>query len=76
MGRLSDFREVVKELKHKKRGAATVNVCPRCGSEKISVGSSFDAYPNMDGIAPTSYICAHCGYKGPLVLEKTRDETV
>jgi C4-type Zn-finger protein len=76
MGRLSDFREVIKELKHKKRGEATVNICPKCGSNKISLSSSLNAYPNMYGIVPNSYVCAECGYKGQLVVEQTKDEKV
>jgi predicted RNA-binding Zn-ribbon protein involved in translation (DUF1610 family) len=73
MGRLSDFREVIKELKHKKRDEATINVCPKCGSKKI-VLSSLGTYPGLYGIAPSQYICPECGYQGPIVMEQTKTE--
>ena len=71
MGRLSDFREVIKELKHKERGEETVNLCPKCGSPKI-VLSSLSTYPGLYGIAPRQYICPECGYNGPIVMEQTK----
>ena len=74
MGILADFRGVLKELKHKKRGEATINLCPKCGSKKISLSSGFDTYPRMYGITPTQYVCAECGYKGPIVMEQTKKE--
>ncbi len=75
MGRLSDFREVIKELKHKERGEETINICPKCGSKKIYL-SSLSTYPGLYGIAPSQYICPECGYTGPIVMEqtKTKDE--
>ena len=76
MGILADFREVLKELKHKKRGEATTNLCPKCGSKKISLSSGFDIYPRMYGITPRKYVCAECGYNGPIVMEQTKEETV
>ena len=74
MGILADFREVLKELKHKKSGEATINLCPKCGSKKILLSSGFDTYPRMYGITPRQYVCAECGYKGPIILEQTKDE--
>jgi len=74
MGRLSDFREVIKELKHKKRGEATVNLCPRCESPKISLTSNLGTYPGLYGIAPRKYVCPDCGYTGPIVLEQTKTQ--
>ena len=71
MGILADFREVLKELKHKKIGEATIKLCPKCGSKKISLSSGFE---RMYGIAPTQYVCAECGYKGPIVMEQTKKE--
>ena len=76
MGILADFRELLKELKHKKRGEATTNLCPKCGSKKISFSSGFDIYPRMYGITPRKYVCAECGYNGPIVMEQTKEETV
>ena len=73
MGILADFREVLKELKHKKRGKA--NVCPKCESTKICLTSGFDTYPRMYGITPRKYVCKECGYTGPIVLEQTKEET-
>jgi len=75
MGILADFREVLKELKHKKRGTATINRCPKCESKNISLTSSLDTYPGLYGIAPRQYICPDCGYKGPIVMEQTKEET-
>jgi predicted RNA-binding Zn-ribbon protein involved in translation (DUF1610 family) len=74
MGILADFREVLKELKHKKAGEATINLCPKCGSKKILLSSGFDTYPRMYGITPRQYVCAECGYKGPIVMERTKKE--
>jgi predicted RNA-binding Zn-ribbon protein involved in translation (DUF1610 family) len=71
MGRLSDFREVIKELKHKKRSEATINLCPRCGCKKIAL-SSLSTYPGLYGIAPRQYACPECGYEGPIVMEQTK----
>ena len=70
MGILADFREVLKELKHKKVSEATINLCPKCGSKKIS-----HIDPRFYGITPRQYICAKCGYKGPIVMELTKEET-
>ena len=75
MGVLADFREVLKELKRKKRGEATVNVCPKCESKRLSLSSGLGTYPGLYGIAPRQYVCVECGYKGPIVLEQTKDET-
>jgi len=72
MGILEDFREVLKGLKHKKVGEATINVCPKCGSKKLSVSSGFDTYPRLYGITPIQYVCIECGYKGPLVMEQIK----
>jgi len=74
MGILADFREVLKGLKHTKRSEATINRCPKCGSKKISL-SSLGTYPGLYGIAPRQYICPECGYKGPIVMEQTKEET-
>ncbi|MHC3129011.1 MAG: hypothetical protein IBV52_02925 [Candidatus Bathyarchaeota archaeon] len=75
MGILADFRGVLKELKHKKRGEATINLCPKCGNKKISLTNSLGTYPGLYGIAPRQYICPECGYKGPIVMEQTKEET-
>ncbi|MEJ2244295.1 MAG: hypothetical protein P8X87_07215 [Candidatus Bathyarchaeota archaeon] len=74
MGKLSNFRDVIKELKHTNRKEKTINLCPRCGSPEISLSSSSDIYPRLYGITPRQYLCSKCGYRGPLVLEKTVEE--
>jgi len=74
MGILADFREVLKELKHKKIGEATIKLCPKCGSKKISFTNSLGTYPGLYGMAPRQYICPECGYKGPIVMEQTKTE--
>ena len=73
MGLLTDFREVVKGLKHKKRGEATIQLCPKCQSPKIKLDTK-DAYFGLYGITPRKYICPECGYRGPIVLEKTQEK--
>ncbi|UCC59200.1 MAG: hypothetical protein JSW14_06175 [Candidatus Bathyarchaeum sp.] len=72
---LTDFREVVKGLKHKKLREPTTKLCPKCGSKKISLTNSLGTYPGLYGIAPRQYICPECGYNGPLVMEQTKEET-
>jgi len=74
MGILADFSEVLKQLKYKKRGEATINLCPKCGSPRISLSSGFDTYPRLYGITPEQYVCTECGYKGPIVMEQTKKE--
>jgi C4-type Zn-finger protein len=70
---LADFREVIKGLKHKKRGEATINVCPKCRSPKILLSSGFDTYPRMYGITPRKYVCKECGYSGVLIMEQIKE---
>jgi len=69
MGILADFREVLRGLKHKKVGEATINVCPKCGSKEI-----FHTNPWLYGISPRQYACAECGYTGPIVMELTKTD--
>jgi ssDNA-binding Zn-finger/Zn-ribbon topoisomerase 1 len=71
MGRLSNFREVIKELKHKELDEETIKLCPKCGSKKIAY-NSLSAYPGLYGMAPRKYVCPECGYNGPLVMEQTK----
>ena len=71
MGRLSDFREIIKELKHKKLDEKTINLCPKCGSPEISF-NNLGTYPGLYGMAPRQYVCSECGYNGPLVMEHTK----
>ena len=74
MGRISDFREVIKELKHKERGKKIVKLCPKCGSFKIAHTNNLRTYPGLYGIAPRQYICPECRYIGPIVIEQTKTE--
>jgi C4-type Zn-finger protein len=74
MGKLKDLREVLKGLKHKKLTKPAPKLCPRCGSPKIRLSSSFDTYPRMYGITPGRYICEDCGYKGPIAIELEEEE--
>ncbi|GAI90294.1 unnamed protein product [marine sediment metagenome] len=74
MGVFSNFREVIKELKHNKPGQSTIKLCPKCASPNISISSGLDAYPRLYGITPGQFVCSDCGYKGPIVLEQTKEE--
>ena len=74
MGKVADFREVVKGLKHKKMGEKTIKLCPKCQSPNIEITNAVDAYPRLYGITPVKYVCRECGYSGALVLEKTIEE--
>jgi len=47
----------------------TVRLCPRCRSAEMQLSSWLDAW-----LLPEVYICKKCGYRGPLVLELTREE--
>ena len=71
---LKNLRQVLEGLKRKKLKEPTLNLCPRCGSSKIKVSSSFDVYPRMYGLTPRQYVCEECGYRGPIVLELEEEE--
>jgi ribosomal protein S27AE len=75
MGILTDFREVIEGIKHKKLGEHTTKLCPKCASSRITISSGFDIYPRLYGITPRRFVCGDCGYSGPLVLEQTKEET-
>ena len=64
---LRNFREVVKNLKHRRPSA---KLCPRCGSPKLRLSSRFDIW-----LFPEQYICVNCGYRGPVVMELVKEET-
>ena len=74
MGKLSDFLEVIKGLKHEKPAEAITKLCPKCANPKISIDSGSGTYPKLYGITPAKYVCSNCGYKGPIVLEQTKEE--
>jgi len=73
MGKLANFRDVIKELRRSDRKEKTVNVCPKCASPKIFLSTGSDIYPRMYGITPRQYVCSNCGYKGPIILEKIKE---
>ena len=75
MGILKDIHGVFKGLKRKKLGKWTPRFCPKCGSPRIRLSSSFDVYPRMYGLTPGKYFCENCGYKGPVVMELEEEET-
>ncbi len=59
MGRLRDFLDIVKQVKHQK---PQPKFCPNCRSTKI--------YPKETyGMFPPSYSCRDCDYEGYVVLE-------
>ncbi len=67
MGVLGNFREVVKNMKHRR---PCTRVCPRCGSPDLRLSSRFDMW-----LLPEQYFCGNCGYKGPIVMEVEKAET-
>ena len=75
MGTLKNLREVLGRLKRKKLREQTPTLCPRCGSSKIKISSSFDTYPRMYGLTPRQYVCEECGYRGPIVLELEEEKS-
>ena len=62
---LENIREVFKTLKHR---APSKKYCPRCGSPKIRLSSSFDYW-----LTPQKYLCEDCGYKGPVFMELEKE---
>jgi transcription elongation factor Elf1 len=66
MKMLHNVREVLKSLKHRK--PATI-YCPRCCSSKISLYSGLDLW-----LTPKKYVCAECGYVGPIIMELEKEE--
>jgi len=69
MGILKDIREVLRGLKREKLRKRTPKFCPKCGSPRIRLSSSFDVYPRMYGLTPGKYICKNCGYEGQVIVE-------
>ncbi|MCK5593202.1 hypothetical protein KAI31_03790 [Candidatus Bathyarchaeota archaeon] len=69
---LKNLCEVLNGLK---RGKLAPKLCPKCGSSKLRVSSGFDTYPRMFGITPLEYVCAFCGYKGPIAMELEEAKT-
>jgi ssDNA-binding Zn-finger/Zn-ribbon topoisomerase 1 len=74
MGKLSDFREVIKGLKHQNVDTETIKLCPKCGSHKITITNCIDTYPSLFGVTPGKYVCKECGYAGQIILEKPKEE--
>jgi len=63
---LQDFHDVFRMLK---RRSPSQIYCPRCGSPEIKVANGF-----VFGISPRRYLCAKCGYSGPVVMELEKEE--
>jgi C4-type Zn-finger protein len=74
LGKVANFLEVIKDLKHQKITEKTIKLCPKCQSNRIEITSGFDTYPRLFGITPSKYVCKNCGYSGPIVLEQTIKE--
>lgn len=58
---LRDITSLFRAMKH--RGPSKI-YCPRCGSPEIALSSSLDYW-----LTPKKYVCAKCGYIGPIVME-------
>jgi len=64
---LQNIREVLKTLKRRR---PTKIYCPRCGSPKIHLSTSFDSW-----LTPRKYVCEDCEYIGPIVMELEKEES-
>ncbi|UCE28612.1 MAG: hypothetical protein JSV85_04860 [Candidatus Bathyarchaeota archaeon] len=69
------FRNIREVLGGLKREKLAQKLCPKCGCRKLRISSSFDTYPRMFGITPLEYVCAYCGYKGPIAMELEEAKT-
>jgi len=61
VGILKNLNEILRSMKRRKQ---TIKLCPRCGSPKLKLSSSFDIW-----LTPEQYVCKNCGYKGPIIME-------
>jgi ssDNA-binding Zn-finger/Zn-ribbon topoisomerase 1 len=61
VGILKDLSEILRSMKRRKQ---TIKLCPKCGSPKLRLSSSFDIW-----LTPEQYVCKNCGYKGPIIME-------
>jgi predicted RNA-binding Zn-ribbon protein involved in translation (DUF1610 family) len=62
LGLLEGLREIIRGIERRRLWAP--KYCPKCGSSKISLSSSFDIW-----LTPEQYVCKSCKYSGPIVLE-------
>jgi C4-type Zn-finger protein len=62
------IREVLKSIKHQKRG--TQIYCPRCCSPKLKLTSSLSIW-----LTGEQYYCEDCGYNGTVVMVLEKEET-
>ena len=63
------IRRMLRRIRTTRRSSNRLIVCPRCGSTKIKLTSTFDAW-----LTPKKYFCPDCGYVGPVVLEIEREK--
>lgn len=61
MGKLGDLIDVLKKVK---RTQPRTQLCPKCGSHKMTAASSLS-----DWLTPLERECNACGYVGPIYLE-------
>ncbi len=68
--KVDGIRDVLKSIKHQKRG--TQIFCPRCCSPKLKLTSNLSVW-----LTGAQYLCEECGYVGTvvMVLEKEKEET-
>jgi predicted RNA-binding Zn-ribbon protein involved in translation (DUF1610 family) len=66
MGLLRDIREVLKVVRRRQPSKI---FCPKCGSPEIHVSLRTDVL-----VAPKSYVCDVCGYRGLVVMELEKEE--
>ena len=62
-------RRTLRRIRTPRSSSKRLIVCPRCGSSKIKLTSTFDAW-----LTPKKYFCPDCGYVGPVVLEIDREK--
>ncbi|RLI05359.1 hypothetical protein DRO22_02850 [Candidatus Bathyarchaeota archaeon] len=66
---MQEIKRMLKKFRRSGKKSTRITVCPRCGSTKLSLSSKMDAW-----LTPKRYVCADCGYIGPIAMEIEREE--
>jgi len=68
---MQKIKRMLKKFKFRWAGKTSnrMIICHRCGSTRLSLSSKMDAW-----LTPKMYVCADCGYMGPIILEIEKEE--